>query len=257
MNLLKKLDKSKLNFIDSLNPKFLNYYFDPHNEYSVPAEWYIQVFGINKDYFKDRPEPQPRWATIFDHDTMPHHVGLMNDSRELIGLAVNYLYGSVRSINRKETKEIKRLLRKQKQKVEAYTDFRGDFLLESGSCSIVMVASSFIWKTVRDNKNIYYVVPEDGTYLNIENYVIPKASQKEELVYQFMNFLFRLDVQKNNFEKQTFLSTRKDADFMFNAPELKPVVDYIHPESTKPLYIFQNKLTDRQVNEIWIETKGS
>lgn len=256
-DLLKKLDKRKLNFLNMLNPKFLNRYFDPKNEYSVPSEWYIQGLGINKKHFDERNLPEASWSTLFDMKKVPNHIGLINDSRELAGLAVNYLYGKVKPINEKEKQEVLDLLVKQRQKVEAYTDFRGDFLLESGNCSVVMVANSFIWKTVRDNPDIVYLIPQEGTFLNLENYVIPAASKKAELVYELMNFLFRFDVQKHNFENGVLLSTRKDATFMFNEPILKEATNLIAPDTSYKIELFRNVLTDEQINDIWLSVKGS
>lgn len=255
-DLLQKLDKTKLNFLDALNPQFLNRYFDPKNEYSIPSEWYIQGLGINKNYFPDGNLPEASWSTLFDLKKVPNHVGLINDSRELAGLAINYLYGKVRPINKEEVTHVTQLLVDQRKRVEAYTDFRGDFLLESGNCSVVMIANSFIWKTVRDNPHIAYLIPREGTFLNLENYVIPAASKKAEMVYEFMNFLFRLDVQKHNFENGVLLSTRKDADFMFNDHTLMEATKLITPNTVHKIKLFRNFLSDEQINDIWLSVKG-
>lgn len=256
-NLLQKIDKSKLDFYDTLNPKFMGHYFDPKNEYSIPSEWYIEGLGINANYFKNGNLPEASWSSVFDPVKTPDHIGLFNDSREVIGLAIKYLYGEFRPINEQEVQEIKQLLQEQKKKVEAYTDFRGDFLLESGNCSLVTVGNNVIWKTVKENPNIVFLVPKEGTLLNLENYVIPKPSKKAALVYQLWNFLFRLDVQEHNFITGSLLSTRRDADFMFAEEVLKSSTQLIHFNSTDKAELFENKVTDEQINEIWLGVKGS
>lgn len=256
-DLLHKIDASKLDFLDKLNPKFMNHYFDPHNEYSIPAEWYIECLGVNTDHFEAGKLPEASWASIFDPAKTPNHIGLFNDSREVAGLAVKYLYGEIRAINAQEVQEVKKLLQEQKKKVEAYTDFRGDFLLESGNCSLVTVPNTFIWKVMQYNPNIIYLIPKEGTFLNLENYVIPAPSKKADLVYKLWNFLFRLKIQEHNFNYGAFLSTRKDADFMFNEKFLKTSTQLIHPDSTNTAELFENKLTDEQINEIWLGVKGS
>lgn len=253
--LLKKIDKSKLNFYDKLNPKFLGHYFDPKNEYSIPGEWYVLGLGVNKQLFP-QGIPQASWSTVFDPALMPENVGVINDSREMIGLAIYYKYGKLRPINEVEVDEIKRVLVEQKRKVEAYTDFRGDFLLESGNCSVVIVSSVYIWKTIRRNPNTIYLVPKEGTFLGIENYVIPNSSTKEEKVYQLLNFLFEPEVQRHNFENFSSCSTRKDADYLFKTDALKEVISLIHPETKERALPFYNVLTDDQVNAIWLAVKG-
>lgn len=256
-NLLHRIDRSKLDFWNKLNPKLLGYYFDPNNNYSIPSDWYVEGLAINTDHFEKDTLPEASWTSIFDPEKTPDHIGLFNDSREVCGLAVKYLYGKNRSINAQEVQEVKQLLQEQKKKVEAYTDFRGDFLLESGNCSLVTVPSNFIWQTMRDNSNIIFVIPKEGTFLNLENYVIPAPSKKADLVYKLWNFLFRLEHQEHNFNNGAFLSPRKDANFMFEVETLKPSTQLIHPDSTETAELFENKLTDEQINEIWLGVKGS
>ena len=50
--LLKKLDKSKLDFIQRIDKKFLHKYFDPENNYSMPYSWETYKIGYNKKYYE-------------------------------------------------------------------------------------------------------------------------------------------------------------------------------------------------------------
>ena len=256
-NLLRKIDKKKLDFWDAINPHFLGYYYDPKNEYSIPSDWYVLGFGVQKAHFKDGKIPAPRWACIFDLDNINYRMGVINDSRELAGLAINYLYGEVRAINDKEVQEVTNLLCRQKQYIEAYTDLRGDFLLKSGNCSLVLVPNNFIWRALEEDDSIGFCLPEDGIFLNIENFAIPKPSEKADMVYELLNYLFRLEVQEHNFNSDSFLSVRKDADFMYNNPYLASSVALVNPENPTRLEIFNNKLTDDQINNIWLTVKGT
>ncbi len=251
--LLKKIDKTKLDFLTQIHPKFLNHWFDPKNEYSVPAEWYVLGLGINKKHFP-YGLPEASLKTIFE-PSGNYRIGALNDSKELAGLAVKYRYGMVRPIDQVETQEIKELLIKQKRFVEAYTDFRGDFLLESGNCSVVLVPISAIWKTIVSNDSVAFLLPKEGTFLGLENYAILESSTKEDLVYQFMNYLFRLDVQKHNFQHRILLSTRSDADFVLEHPILRECFEKIGNQEGGA-ELFEHLLTDEQVNDIWMAVKG-
>lgn len=256
-NLLQKIDKSKLNFWDAINPHFLGYYYDPENEYCIPSDWYVLGFGIQTKHFKDGVLPPARWESIFNLDAITYRMGVINDSRELAGLAIHYLYGKIRPINEQEVAEVTDLLCRQKQYLEAYTDLRGDFLLQSGNCSVVLVPNNFIWRTLQEDDSIAFYLPEDGVFLNTENFAIPKPSTKAALVYQLLNYLFKLEVQEHNFNNDAFLSVRKDADFMFNNPYLQSSMRLIDPEKKERLPIFHNTLTDEQINAIWLAVKGS
>lgn len=256
-DLLQNIDTSKLDFWDKINPRFLNHSFDPKNQYSIPAEWYVLGLGINKDHFP-HGVPEASWSTLFDQRIYSdYYIGVLNDIRELANIAIKYSYGRVRPIVSYEAEQIKQLLIQQKQKVEAYTDFRGDFLLESGNCSVVLVPISAVWRTLLKNSSIVFVLPKEGTLMGIENYVILKNSTKQDLVYQFINYLFRLDVQKHNFEHKIFLSTRMDADFVSENPILKQCLDAVNnPDGPCGAQPFENVLTDEQVNELCMAIKG-
>ena len=251
--LLKKLDINKLDFFNQIDPKFLHHWFDPQNDYSVPAEWYVLGLGINKKHFP-QGLPEPSLKTIFE-PTGTYRIGVINDPKELAGLAIKYRYGQLRSLEKEETEEIKKVLTRQKSFVEAYTDFRGDFLLESGNCSVVLVPISVIWQTVLSDDSVAFVLPQEGTFLGLENYAILESSKKEELVYQFMNYLFRLDVQKHNFQNCIFLSTRKDAQFVFEHKILRDCLEKVGMAYGEA-QLFENVLTDNQVNDIWMAVKG-
>lgn len=257
--LLKKIDHKKLTFMDKINPVFLNHWFDPLNHYSIPAEWYVLGLVIDTKQF-DQTVPPASWKTLFEPEKVGNYrVGVLNDSRELVGLAITYKYGQLRTITPQEMYELKMLLRNQKKYVEAYTDFRGDFLLQSGNCAVVVVALSMVWKSLKENPSLLFSLPQEGTFLGLENYAILESSTKEDLVYEFMNYLFRLDVQKHNFQKKVFLSTRSDADFITEEPLLKSCLEAIGnsgQEGSGMVKPFKNVLTDEQVNELWMSVKG-
>lgn len=253
-DLLKKLDKNKLRFYSKLNPQFMGHYFDPTNDYSVPFDWYILGLAFNKQKITN---PQASWKTIFDPAVMPDTIGLINDPRELIGLAIFYHFGTLRMIKNSELPEIIQILQQQKQRVQAYTDFRGDFLLESGSCPLVLMGSNYIWKEMRFNQDLDFIIPQEGSFLNIENLVLPTGCQKEEQVYQLINFLFEPEIQQYNFEHANLCPTRSDAAYLFETPELKTVTSLIDPKRKQKMQLFYNVLSDEQVNTIWLAVKGS
>ena len=119
------------------------------------------------------------------------------------------------------------------------------------------MGSNYIWQEMRFNKNLHFLIPEEGTFLNLENLVIPQGCQKETEVYQLINFLFKPEIQKYNFENAHLCPTRADADYLFETPELKNVTTLINPKRKQKMPLFYNVLSDEQVNTIWLAVKGS
>jgi spermidine/putrescine-binding protein len=183
-------------------------------------------------------------------------LALINDSRELAGLGMQYLFGDLRALNGSEVDQLAALLKKQKPYVEAYSDFRGDFLLESGTCSLAMMFFSHIAKTLQQNPNLAFLVPREWTFLGIENYAIPALSTKQDFVYELLNYLYTPEVQQYNFEHASSLPVRADADYLFDAPVIGEFARLMHPTSSYKTILFVNTLTDDQVNNIWLGLKG-
>ncbi len=255
--MIQPFDKTKLDFFDKIHPKFKNLWYDEENRYSIPAEWYVLGFGINKDFFKDGKVPESSWRSVFDPAVIPNNLGLINDIREIATILIFYKYGSIRCVSEQEIQEIKKIFVEQKKYIEAYTDFRGNNLLASGNCSMVTISFVLMWKLLERDSHLMFTLPKEGVVLNMENYVIPVSCKKTDKVYQLLNFLFRYDIQKYNFEHVVSFSTCMDYDFIKENTIIQNMVSFLEPESNIPVVVFQDVLTDEQVNEIWTAVKGS
>lgn len=255
-DLLKKIDKSKIDFFNELDPFLLNRNFDPDNEYSLPFDWEVFGFGINRQ-FNDIPQDQVSWDLIFNKDLVDYKIAMSNDPIEAISFASFYLYGKKESLSPQEYTELSSLLVDQKNWVEAYAAIRGDYLLVTKNCQVALSPSAFILKAMKDHPDIDFVLPNEGTFLTIENVSIPKASDKDELIYTFLNFIYqkekfientdyfltfpaRLDVLEDtevtDAYKRILAETRKDRSKVHN-------VDFIMPEAS--------------ARQLWVKVKSS
>ncbi len=250
-NLLKKLDTSKLEFISEIKPHLLHHYFDPGNSYSIP--YYVTVFGlgINKDFFGGAV-PTPSWSLVFDKNKTPGSLCMTDGTREAIMLAGYYLYGSIDKINTPERLcGIKQLLQEQKTWVYIYSSFRVEELLASKSCPLAVGTSTDVWKVQREYPSIEFVIPQEGTFATIDSLVIPQATDKDAMVYQLINFLYRHDVVRHNSRKYGYcppLTTVATEDQAVFCPTAEQFQHY---------HFFKNVLTRAQMQNVWIAVKGN
>ena len=93
-------------------------------------------------------------------------------------------------------------------KIEAYTDYKADLLLFSENSAATMIATTSAWKYLLDKSHIKIGIPKEGTFVHVENYVLGAKLLKMKLC-TLLNFLFRYDVQKENFEKLVFYQQEK------------------------------------------------
>lgn len=51
-----------------------------------------------------------------------------------------------------------------------------------------------------ENEHLHYVIPPEGSNLWFDNIVIPKTSKNQEGAYDFINFMLKPEVAKQNAE---------------------------------------------------------
>jgi len=188
-NLLKKIDTSKLNFMQDLNPVLLGHAFDPHNEYSLPWLWELFGVGIDSAAFTCEQTRDP-WKLIFDNSLHAYTITMVNDPIEMVMLASLYLFGNAETLNADQLVMVEHLLRKQKAFVKAYVDFRADYFLATRNCSAVVSSSSYILRAQKQFPHITFLVPQK-TFVTIENCALSVATQHEDSVYELLNFLYQ------------------------------------------------------------------
>ena len=201
--LIKKIDKEKLEFWHEIDPRFLALAHDERNVYTIPYIWEVYGIGFDKRFFADK-KFEPSWRMLFE-PPVPYRVGMTNEPREVIDIASLYLYGSMKWLNNKKHIEISRLLMRQKQYVEAYTDLATDYLLTSGVCQVVLASGSVVYRARKQADWVSFVLPREGTVMSLENIVIAAKSTKDDLVYTFINFLFKGDAIKKTCDRYGYL----------------------------------------------------
>jgi len=195
--MLQEIDHSKLSNFKDLNKHLLNKYFDPKNRYSIPLCWL--VYGIVYDrkivgnnfgqislamLFKD-----PWDLVISDTVTKHFRVCMVPDPRDMVCLAAIYLYGRSKNLTELELSGIQKLLSKQKNWVESYTDVGTPYLLAGEIVSVAAVTSHRMKKLQELSDDFVFQVPKEGSILSIENVAIPAKTKKTDMVHKFIDFL--------------------------------------------------------------------
>ena len=251
--LLQKLDKSKLNFWHRLNPRLLNRYYDLNNDYAIPYLWSIYGIGVNT---KCLPPDKgvPSWSLLFDQ-SIPLPRVMIETAREMLLLAIYYLYGSIDAITDEKIKAAEQLLMQQKKLVISYTEVGAPYLLTSGQCPIAVAASPYVLRVVEHNPHIDFIIPREGTFAVLDTLVIPASSEKQDLVYQFINFLYKPETLAFHVNRTYFLPPTTDvACKEVNVSSKKLLMACA--KSLTDFEFFRNVIPIDRVNDFWIALKS-
>jgi spermidine/putrescine transport system substrate-binding protein len=253
-NLLQPIDYSKIDFMHKISPKLLNHSYDPDNQYSIPNMW--EIYGISYDGNQiDRKKIQPTLAHLFDPNLIDYQLSMTPDPVEAITFASCYLYGIVDQLNKEQAEVIKKLLLDQKPHVEAYADYRAKYLMQTKNCPIAILRSSLLYQIGRENPQMGLILPKEATILSIESVAIPIGSKKQELVYEFIDFLYQDEVQASQLSICPLYPVFDSA--LKNTHEVEEYYIRYEEALKKDNYcFFRYLLKEQEIRDMWVEIKN-
>ena len=230
--------------------------FDPENKYSVPYCWGTVGILYNKTMVD---EPVDSWSILWNpkyKDSI-----LMQDSvRDAFGATLKYLGYSLNSTDLDELTEAKNLLIEQKPLVQAYViDQVRDKMIGNEAALGVIYSGEAIY-TQKENPNLEYVIPKEGSNIWIDSWVIPKNAEHKENAEKFINFLCRPDIALMNFEYITYSTPNEAARELIEDESIRNS-EIAFPDLSKydNLETFQYLGTeaDQVYGDLWNKVKSS
>lgn len=201
-DLLSEIDFDKIPNIKNIGTQYMerSREFDPENKYSVPYCWGTVGILYNKTMVD---EPIDSWSVLWDEKYKDSI--LMQDSvRDAFAVALKYLGYSLNSTDLDELNEAKELLIHQKPLVQAYVVDQVRDKMIGNEAAIGVIYSGEAIYTQKENPDLEYVIPKEGTNIWIDSWVIPKNAENKENAEKFLNFLCRPDIALKNFEYITY-----------------------------------------------------
>lgn len=255
--LLQKINFDNIPNIKYIGKPYLNKSrdFDPGNEYSVPHCFGTVGLLYNK---KMVDAPIDSWSVLWDEKYKDSI--LMQDSvRDAFGVVLKYRGHSLNSTNRKELEEAKQLLIKQKPLVQAYVVDQVRDKMIGNEAAIGVIYSGEAIYVQRENPDIEYVIPKEGSNFWIDSWVIPKNAEHKENAEKFLNFLCRPDIAKKTFDFITYSTPNTGARELIEDEEIRnsPIAFPSDEELKKcETFRFLGNEWDAIYNKLWREVKS-
>lgn len=259
--MLQKLDKSKLTFLENLDPAYMNQPFDPGNEYTVPYEGGFDAIIYNADKVTNPPKS---YADLWN----PEYAGrivLLDDSRVIIGMTLLTLGYDVNTKDPAQLDEAKAKLAELIPNVKLFDSDSPKTALIAGDVDLGIVWTGEAYTAWQENPAFTFVYPTEGAIIWQDNWAIPTGAPHPDAAYAWMNYTMQgnlfylmlrdfpylnpnkaaLEFAKNNHPDlyEPFINssiTNPPADALQKAHRIDDVGD------ATPLY-----------DQIWTEVKGS
>ncbi len=252
-DLLTKIDKENIPNMKNIEDRFLNLDYDLDNEYSIPYMWGTVGIIYNKTMVS---EPLDSWADLWD-EKYRGQIVMLDSQRDTMAVALKKLGYSMNTRNIDELEAAKEELIRQKPLVSAYLGDEVKDTMISGDAAIAVVWSGDAVEIIRQNPDIEYVIPKEGTNLWFDAMVIPKSSTNKEGAEAFINYLSRPEVAAKNAEYIGY-SIPVPEGVKLLPDELKNShVSYPTDEEIGEVEIFKDPLDIiQEYDRIWTEIKS-
>jgi len=256
-NMLEPIDASQLSNYKNLDASYLKSAaeFDPGNQYFVPYCWGTLGILYNKTMVE---EPITSWSAIFD-EKYKGNILMMDSVRDGMGIALKYLGYSVNTTEMSQIEEAKQLLISQRSLVQGYfVDEVRNKMIGNEAAIGVIYSGEAIW-TQRENSDLVYVVPEEGSNVWIDGWVIPKNAQNKENAMKWIDFMLREDIALMNFEEITYSTPNAAARALIKEDDIRTSPVAFPDEETLArceTYVYLGETESVYMNK-WNEMKTS
>ena len=252
--------------ISQINPEYMEMSrsFDPENRYSVPYCWgTVGILYNTKRLEELGVEPPKSWMDLWD-PALKGEILMQDSVRDAFMVALKGLGYSMNTIDEKELRQAKDLLIQQKPLVQAYVIDQVRDKMIGGEAAVGVIYSGEMLYIQEEVKNLgldyslEYVVPEEGTNLWLDSWVIPKNAQNKENAEKWINFLCRPDIALRNFEYITY-STPNQGAFDLLDPEIqenKAVFPDLDSLENSEVYRYLGDEEEGVYNALWKEVKS-
>lgn len=191
MQMLEKLDQSKLPVVADLNPEFMKKEFDPQNAVSLPLDWGTTGIAVNKKLYSGTVKG---WKDLFSKKELGGKFTLLDDVRESLGAALKSNGHSLNATNIEQVKGAQKTLESVRKSVKAFTSETLVGLINGEMAVAHAYQCDALQAKAKTGGQIQYIIPEEGCTQWIDNVVIPKGAQNIEGAYALINFLLSAEI---------------------------------------------------------------
>ena len=263
-NLLAEINFDNVPNISEIDPEFMerSKSFDPENKYSVPYCW--GTVGILYNTSMVAPEDVPtKWSDLWN-DKFSGEILMQDSVRDAFMVALKSLGYSMNTTNEAELQQARDLLIEQKPLVQAYVIDQVRDKMIGGEAAIGVIYSGemlYIQEEVENlglDYKLEYVLPEEGTNVWLDSWVIPANAKNKENAEKWINFLCRPDIAKRNFEYITYATPNKGAfelldEDLQNNKAVFPDIDSLDKSE---VFQYLGDDVDAIYNDMWKEVKS-
>ena len=195
--MLERIDVERIPNLKNLDREVLKPIEKSLLQYSVPFA--VSYTGLG--YRRDRIDDFDFSWRVYGDKKYRRRMTLLNDEREVLGIALITLGHSPNSTDEEEIEAAADLVIEWKKNIAKFENEQYKNGIATAEFLIVQGYSSDLMQVADENPNVGFAFPKEGAIISYDQMAIPKGAQDVDLAYEFMNFLYTPGVAARNMER--------------------------------------------------------
>jgi spermidine/putrescine transport system substrate-binding protein len=205
--LLRPLDPALIPNRKNVDPDYLKIALDPQMHHSVP--YMLVKSGIA--YRRSRVKEVVASWRMFDRTDLKGRITLLNDMRETIGAALKSLGYSLNTTDEAQLARARDVVIRWKRNAAKFENEQYKSGIASGEFLLVHGYSGDILQVQKENPDVAFLIPQEGTSVACDDLVIPKAAREVALAHAWIDFLHDANVAAENTRFLSYLCPNRAA----------------------------------------------
>ncbi|MEG0485069.1 MAG: spermidine/putrescine ABC transporter substrate-binding protein [Oscillospiraceae bacterium] len=252
--MLEKLNFANIPNYSLIGKQYKGRSYDPKDEYCVPYTWGLVGIVYNTTMVDEKITS---WNSLWD-ERYANNILMFNNSRDAYAIAAKKLGMSMNPSTPAELKILNEELKTQKHLVSAYVMDEIFDKMGGGEAALAPYYAGDAMMMIKDNPDLAFCIPEEGTNYFVDAMCIPKGSRNKEAAEMFINFMCETDVALANCEFIGYSTPQLDAmqllpDEIKNSPIAYPSAEVL--EKTETMNVLSDEM-NTAMDLAWSEMKS-
>lgn len=255
-NLLQKVDYSLITNRDSIDNSVLNQNFDKNNEYWVP--YFYGNVGILYDKTKVSESDLSAGWEVLRNTKYKGNIYMYDSERDSFMVALKALGYSMNTTDEKEIETAFNWLVDQRKTMNPTyaTDDMIDAMTNSEK-AMAVIYSGDAAAVMAENEDMGFFMPNEGTNVWFDGFVISKDCQDAELAMNFINYMISDENALNNTLEVGYLTSNVHAAKEAKESDFANISAYgIRIEQNDEVFAYQDQKTKEMFSEYWTRVKA-
>lgn len=253
---LQKIDKDLIPNISNINEGVLGQSFDPNNDYWVP--YFCGNVGILYDKtIVDAKDLEEGWD-ILRNTKYKGQIYMYDSERDSFMVALKALGYSMNTTDQQEIDAAYQWLIDQRAEMDpVYVGDESIDTMISGLKAMAIMYSGDAAAVMAENENMEFYMPDQGTNIWFDGFVISKECKQVELANQFINFMISDEISYRNTVEVGYLTANVNAANQASKEDFNGISAYgIRTEGNDEIFAYQTDEVKEMYNSRWTKVKA-